>query len=283
MDVGIGLPNVIRGVDRRGIVEWAKRAEDAGFSSLGTIDRIVFANYESLIALAAAAAVTERIRLATDVLLAPLRSNTALLAKQAATIDNLSGGRLVLGLAVGGRQDDYEASSVDFSTRGRTFEHQLEELERFWSEDSAVGPPTERGGRPQLLIGGGADVVYRRAARYADGWTFGGGPPERFAEAVPKLKAEWEKAGREGEPRKVALCYYALGSDPEGQAENTLGDYYAFLGDYSRQIVGGAAKDAGTLQAYLQGFEEAGADELICFPTSTDPEQVDLLAKAIGL
>ena len=159
MDVGIGLPNAVRGVDRRGIVDWAKRAEDAGFSSLGTIDRIVFANYESFIALAAAAAVTERIRLATDVLLAPLRSNTALLAKQAATLDNLSEGRLVLGLAVGGRQDDYEASSVDFRTRGRTFEHQLEELERFWSEDSAVGPPTARGGRPELLIGGGADVV----------------------------------------------------------------------------------------------------------------------------
>ncbi len=166
---------------------------------------------------------------------------------------------------------------------GRTFEHQLEELERFWSEDSAVGPPTARGGRPELLMGGGADVVYRRAARYADGWTFGGGPPEFFAEAVVKLNAEWQKAGREAEPRKVALMYYALGSDPEGQAQNALGDYYSFLGDYADQIVGGAAKDADTVKGYLQAFEQAGADEVICFPTSPDPEQVDLLAKAAGL
>src|SRR5437764_12576706 len=124
MDVGIGLPNAVRGVDRAGIVDWARRAEAAGFSSLGTIDRVVYPNYESLIALAAAAAVTERIRLATDILIAPLRANTALLAKQTATIDHLSQGRLELGLAVGGRQDDYGVSGVEFSTRGRLFERQ---------------------------------------------------------------------------------------------------------------------------------------------------------------
>src|SRR3954454_7404479 len=122
MDIGIGLPNAVRGVDRAGIVDWARRAEAAGFSSLGTIDRIAYPNYESMIALAAAAAVTERVRLVTDILIEPLRSNTALFAKQAATIDNLSGGRLVLGLAVGGRPNDFEVSKVDFGARGRLFD-----------------------------------------------------------------------------------------------------------------------------------------------------------------
>src|SRR3954451_18271544 len=133
MDIGIGLPNAVRGVDRAGIVDWALRAEAAGFSTLGTLDRIAYGNYESLIALAAAAAVTERIRLVTDILIAPLRTNTALLAKQAATIDHLAGGnRVLLGLAPGGRQDDYEISGVDFSRRGRIFDRQLEALGRFW-------------------------------------------------------------------------------------------------------------------------------------------------------
>src|ERR687887_816133 len=127
MQIGIGLPSTIPGTEGEQIVEWARRAERRGFSSLGTIDRIVFDNYEPLIALAAAAAVTERIRLTTSILIAPYRANAALLAKQAASVDRLSGGRLVLGMAVGGRPDDFEASGVPFDGRGRRFDEMLAE------------------------------------------------------------------------------------------------------------------------------------------------------------
>ncbi|HEX7297779.1 MAG TPA: LLM class flavin-dependent oxidoreductase [Solirubrobacteraceae bacterium] len=279
MDVGIGLPNAVLGVDRRGIVEWARRADDAGFSSLGTIDRIVFGNYESLIALAAAAAVTERIRLVTDILIAPLRSNTALFAKQAATIDNLSEGRLVLGLAVGGREDDFEVSGVDYSTRGRAFERQLQELGPLWRSERGVGPPPARE-RPTLLVGGASEAAFRRAARYADGWTLGGGPPEMFAERYPKLREAWAAEGRDGEPRTMALFYFALGDRAEEDARRSLLAYYGYLGEHAEGVVASAAKGEATVKEYLSAFEEAGVDEVICFPTSADPEQVDLLARA---
>src|SRR3954469_14693391 len=203
MDIGIGLPNTVLGVDRRGIVDWAREAEDAGFASLGTIDRIAYDNYDSLISLAAAAAVTERIRLTTDILIAPLRS-AAMLAKQSATIDQLSGGRLVLGLAVGGRPDDFEAVGVDFHSRGKIFERQLEEMARAWRGDSKVGPPAANGERPQLLIGGQSDIALRRAAKHADGWTMGGGTPDALREAIPKLREAWQDAGRAGDPRVMA-------------------------------------------------------------------------------
>jgi alkanesulfonate monooxygenase SsuD/methylene tetrahydromethanopterin reductase-like flavin-dependent oxidoreductase (luciferase family) len=277
MDIGIGLPNAVRGVDRPGIVEWAARAERAGFSTLGTIDRIVYDNYESLIALAAAAAVTERIRLMTDILIAPLRSSTALLAKQAATLNHLSGGRLVLGLAVGGRPDDYEISGVDFHARGRILEGQLEELARHWSGATGVGPAS----RPTVLVGGGSDIAIRRAARHADGWTMGGGPPESFPEAAGKLRAAWEAEGREGTPRTSALFYFALGEDPEGDARAALGDYYSFLGEYADMVVEGAAKSEDAIRQRLAAFDEAGCEEVICFPASPDPAQVDLLARAV--
>ncbi len=281
MDIGIGLPNAVRGVDRAGIVEWARRAEAAGFSSLGTIDRVAYPSFESLISLAAAAAVTERIRLATDILIAPLRTSTALLAKQTATIDQLSGGRLVLGLAVGGREDDYELAGADFHSRGKTFERQLEELARHWSGETPVEPTAANGSRPALLIGGYAEVAYRRAARFADGWTIGGGAPDAFAESRAKLVEVWKQEGREGEPRTMALFYFSLGDDAERNAREKLGHYYGFLGDYADQIVQSAAKDADTLEGYVAAFEEAGADEVICFPASPDPAQVELLADAV--
>src|SRR3954464_8568487 len=154
MEVGIGLPTTIPGVTGEQVLEWARRAEARGFSSLGTIDRIVYSNYEPLIALAAVAGVTERIRLATTILIAPYRANAALVAKQAATVDHLSGGRLVLGVAVGGREDDYAVSGVDFHTRGRRFDEMLEEGERIWAGGPVAGGGRGSGGASRAPAGG---------------------------------------------------------------------------------------------------------------------------------
>jgi alkanesulfonate monooxygenase SsuD/methylene tetrahydromethanopterin reductase-like flavin-dependent oxidoreductase (luciferase family) len=230
--------------------------------------------------LAAAGAVTNQIRLTTDILIAPLRSNTALLVKQAATIDALSGGRLTLGLAVGGREDDFEVSGVDFHSRGRIFERQLEEMAAIWRGERGIGPAPASDGGPALLIGGYSDVAYRRSARCGDGWTQGGGTPEAFGEGLEQVKAEWSRAGREGEPRSAALFYFVLGDDPERAARENLDDHYRFLGDYADQIVDSAAKDADTVKQYLSAFEAAGADEMICFPASPDVGQVELLAES---
>ncbi len=228
MDVGIGLPNAVRGIDRRGIVDWARCAEEAGFSSLGTIDRIAYPNYESLISLAAAAAVTERVRLVTDILIAPLRTNTALLAKQTATIDALAGGRLVLGLAVGGRPDDEEVSGVDMHSRGVLFNRQLAELRELWAGD-VVGPDPANGQRPTLLIGGQAEVAFRRAAQYADGWTMGGGTPDQLSAALEKLRGAWSDAGRDGQPRTMAL-FYCSATTPRRRHARASATITPFLG-----------------------------------------------------
>jgi alkanesulfonate monooxygenase SsuD/methylene tetrahydromethanopterin reductase-like flavin-dependent oxidoreductase (luciferase family) len=131
-DVGIGLPATIPSVEGPDLLEWARRADARGFSTLGTIDRLVYGNYEPLIALAAAAAVTGRIGLMTAVMLAPFRLNAAFVAKQAATVHHLSGGRLTLGVAVGGRKDDYEASGADFHRRGKELDRMLDRWAEVW-------------------------------------------------------------------------------------------------------------------------------------------------------
>jgi alkanesulfonate monooxygenase SsuD/methylene tetrahydromethanopterin reductase-like flavin-dependent oxidoreductase (luciferase family) len=277
MDVGIGLPSTIRGTTREQLLEWARRAEARGFSSLGTIDRIAYGNYEPLVALAAAGAVTERIKLVTSVLLAPTRHDGTFLAKQAASVDALAPGRLILGVAVGGREDDFTAVGADFRTRGRDFDVMLAAFERTWAGDT-IGPA----GRPKLIIGGGVPAAFERTAKYADGWIMGGGTPDMLRDGAEKTRAAWKAAGREGEPRIMSLAYYALGENAEAAARRYLGDYYAFLGDYVDQIVQSAATDAQTVQAYVKAFADAGCDELILFPSDPDPGQVDLLADAIG-
>jgi alkanesulfonate monooxygenase SsuD/methylene tetrahydromethanopterin reductase-like flavin-dependent oxidoreductase (luciferase family) len=281
MEVGIGLPNATRGVRGPELVAWAREAEQAGFSSLGTIDRIAYENYEPLTSLAAAAAVTERIRLATTVLLAPLRTNLPLFAKQAASVDGLSDGRLVLGIAVGGREDDYTQSGVDFHTRGKVFDRQLEELRRLWDGDE-VGPEPARPGGPTVILGGSVDASFRRAAQHGAGWIMGGGPPDNFKQALPKLEQAWKDAGREGEPRKMALGYYSLGPDAEKNAHEKLAHYYAFLGDYAQTMADSIPKDADSVKGVVAAFEEAGCDEFVLFPSDSNPEQVGLLREALG-
>ena len=281
MDVSIALPNAVPGATGEELTEWAKRAEARGFASLGTIDRLVYPNYEPLVALAAAAAVTERIGLCTSVLLAPLRANATVLAKQSLSLHALSGGRLTLGIGLGGREDDYEAAGIGLGNRGEELEEMIARLKEVWEGDE-IGPATDS--PPTLIVGGGVDASFERAARHGAGWIAGGVPPETFAEMAGKVRAAWSDAGRDGEPHLMALAYFSLGEDAEASADAYLKDYYAWLGeDISGFIAGSAAKDAEAVRQRLDAFGEAGCDELIFCPSSSDPQQVDLLAEAAGL
>jgi alkanesulfonate monooxygenase SsuD/methylene tetrahydromethanopterin reductase-like flavin-dependent oxidoreductase (luciferase family) len=285
MKVAIGLPTTIPGAQGREVIEWARRAEAAGFSGLGTIDRLVYQNYESLVSLGAAAAVTERIGLITSIAVLPYRQNAALAAKQAATLQRLSDGRLVLGVAPGGRPDDYEAGGVPFENRGRRFDEMLDDMKRIWAGEErgiagGVGPDVSDH-PPQLIIGGQIDAAFRRAARYGDGYIAGGGQPEYVPPSIEKLEAAWREAGRDGEPRKLALAYFSLDDDPESQSRKTIGHYYAFAGDYQDMVVAGVAKGEDAVKERVRAFEAVGCDELIMFPASSNPEQVDRLAAAV--
>jgi len=281
MKVAIALPNAVPGASGAELTEWARRAEARGFSSLGTIDRVAYDNYEPLVALAAAAAVTERIGLCTSVLLGPLRPNATLLAKQALSLNALSDGRFTLGIGLGGREDDYEVSGIETKGRGRRLDAMLERMQEIWAGEE-VGPALADA--PRLVVGGGADASFARAARFGEGWIAAGSPPEQYAPMAAKAKAAWSEAGREGEPRLMGLAYFALGDSAQGDAEAALGDYYAWLGEgVAGYIIGSAAKDAETVSRYVAEFAEAGCGELIFCPSSSDPAQVDLLADAAGL
>ena len=277
MRVGVGLPTGIPGTDGQLVIEWARRADAGPFSSLGVIDRLVYGNYEPLTVLAAAAAVTQRVLLATTIVIGPLHNN-ALLAKVAASIDALSGGRLVLGLAVGARKEDYDAVGIDYRTRGKRLTEQLATLRSLWEEGS-LSPKTARARGPELLIGGLSDQGFARVARYADGYVHGGGPPKAFARAADKARAAWCDAGRPGRPQLWAQGYFALGNDDiEAAGANYLRNYYAFTGPFAERIAAGLLTSPQAIAQFMRGYEEAGCDELVLFPTVPDIAQLDQMA-----
>src|SRR6202162_4016318 len=279
MNIGVGLPTSTPGINAELLLDWAKRADAGPFSSLGVVDRVAYQNYEPFTALAAAAAVTSRVRLATMVAIAPLR-NTVILAKQAASLDALSGGRLTLGLAVGARGEDYAASGVDSRGRGRRFGEQLEAIRDIW-EEGKIGPtPTAPG--PRVLVGGSSGEALARMARCAAGYMRGGGRPRVFAGAAAKALTAWSDLGRPGRPQLWGMGYFALGDGNANAGAQYLRHYYAFTGPFAEKIAAGTLTSAGAIADFIRGYEDAGCDELVLFPTVSNLEQIERLAEVIG-
>jgi alkanesulfonate monooxygenase SsuD/methylene tetrahydromethanopterin reductase-like flavin-dependent oxidoreductase (luciferase family) len=280
MEVGVGLPTTTPGADGRCVLEWARRAEDGPFASLGVLDRMVYPSVEPFTALAAAAAVTSRTRLVTMVVIGPLR-NTVLLAKQAASLDLLSGGRLTLGLAIGARADDYQALGVDQRGRGRRLGEQLAELRSVW-EKAEVGPAPVQPGGPPLLAGGLSGEAFARMARTADGYVHGGGPPRAFAGAAAKAWAAWRDLERPGRPQLWGQGYFALGDADADAGDAYLRDYYAFTGPFAARIAAGNLTSGRAVRDFVRGYAEAGCDHLVLLPTVSDPAQLDRLADVLA-
>jgi alkanesulfonate monooxygenase SsuD/methylene tetrahydromethanopterin reductase-like flavin-dependent oxidoreductase (luciferase family) len=283
MNIGIGLPNPVPETPGHVLLDWARRAEGRGFSAVATIDRITYPSYESIIALTGAAAVTERIGLVTNVLLAPTR-NPVLLAKEAASLDQLSSGRFTLGLAVGTREDDFEAAGQDFAARGKRFDRDLEIMHAAWrgelveGAEHPVGPTPFNGDRVPILMGGMSDAAIRRTIQWAVGWSVGGAPPERGGPFAERVRTAWKEAGRDGEPLIVGLAYFGLRDDAEAKATEYLGSYY---GDMGRQIAQWIPKTPDALREAVKKFEDFGFDELFLDPTVADVTEVDRAADAV--
>ena len=293
MEIGIAFPKLMPAGKGDRIVEWAARAEKGPFSSLAQIDRLVYGNHDVLIAMAAAAAVTERVRLMTTVLIAPLRS-AAVMAKQAASIDSISGGRFVLGLGVGSRPDDFAASGAAMKGRGRAFEEQIAEMKRIWAGDGLkdgvgpIGPPASRPSGPELLIGGRSEAALKRSGRLGDGYVAGsaGSAPANQAQEVMSyfrvVEAAWKEAGKPGRPRLVAGLTCAWGAYAADRTAESVRSYYAFRGDVARTMEINVPSTKRTLREAVRAYEEIGCDELVLEPGHADLEQIDRLADFVA-
>ena len=228
MNIGVGLPTTMPGATGALVLEWARRADEGPFSSVAVLDRVAYESLEPFATLAAAAAVTSRVRLVTMIAIGPLRS-TALLAKQAASVHALSGGRLTLGLAIGARVEDYEAAGVEHRGRGQRLGEQLA-----YSGAASTAIVSARAGGDRDPRRRAARPAFARMARYADGYVHGGGPPRAFArgrgERSPRGSTSGGPAGRGSGARATSRSANA----ERGGAY--LRDYYAFTGPFAEKI-----------------------------------------------
>lgn len=283
MRVATGIPNTIRGTEGHLFAQWARIAESLGFSSLGTIGRISYDCYEELIVLAAAAAVTQRIGLATTVLLGPIRE-TALLGKQAATLDRISGGRLTLGLGLGAREEDYAVTGTPFKNRGERLEEQVKLLQRIWKQEKVRGADKPIGPepcRPHLVLAGRAQPAIERAARLADGFLAAPASIEDTRAQFDTFRAAWKAAGRSGQPYLAASRYFVLDPKLQKEAENNVRDYYGFGGkEFVDTILAGLLRTPEQVRETVDQFSETEAEELFIWPVTNRLEELHRLAEA---
>jgi alkanesulfonate monooxygenase SsuD/methylene tetrahydromethanopterin reductase-like flavin-dependent oxidoreductase (luciferase family) len=280
--VGLGLPVA----DPASLLTWARRADAGPFSTLGLLDRLVYPNPEPLVALAALAGATSRIRLQTEVLLGPLRQS-ALLAKQAATLDRISGGRFTLGLGVGARLDDFAAAGADPRVRGRRLDEQMATLRQIWSgsplgpDIGPIGPAPWRPGGPEVLFGAFAPAALARVARWGDGYLCAA-PLAVAGGLLGQVEQAWAAARRPGRPRLVCQVNAAVGPEATvAEAREAIGAYYGFLGD-PQPVVEGMLSTEEQICDAVAAVEDLGADELILYCHGRDPDQVDRLADLIS-
>jgi alkanesulfonate monooxygenase SsuD/methylene tetrahydromethanopterin reductase-like flavin-dependent oxidoreductase (luciferase family) len=284
MEIGIGLPNHVAGAPGGLIAPWARLAEERAFHALTTIDRLIYPSVDSVVALAVAAGATTTPTLVTNVLLAPLYP-PVVLAKQLAGVADCSTGRLVVGLGVGNRQDDYAAAGVEFDRRGRILDQQVVTMRRAWSGEpfangtalcpSAVGIP--------LLFGGKSAATVRRATTVGDGWA--GGALRDYpavAAMAERIRMGWQSAGRQGEPIMQMSVNFALGKEDTVRAgRNHLTRYYGFYPEFAALNAADMVFSAQDARDTVRAFRDMGFDRLLFHPAVASIEQVERLADAV--
>lgn len=288
MHIALGLPSRIVGASGELMLEWATRADRGPFSSLVVTDRVVSRALEPLAVLAIAAGATRRIRLMTSVVIGPTRETT-LLARQTATIDALSGGRLSLGVGIGVRENDYLATGFEFHRRGRRVDEQLPILRRLWAgealskEVGPIGPPSARPRGPELLIGGYVPAVARRIAAWGDGYMApGGGEPESMLELWRQTLELWKEMGRQGQPRWVGASYFALGPKAFDQASGYINANYGYNPELAARRLRGIPTTATAIEETIKRQTDMGVDEFILRPCAEDLDQMERLGELAG-
>ncbi|MGZ8764040.1 MAG: LLM class flavin-dependent oxidoreductase [Acidimicrobiia bacterium] len=290
MDIGLTLPSFVRGTDRTTILEWCRRIDDGPFSSVAVGERVAYWSHDLVTTLAFAAAATERVRLESTVVVLPSHEPVRL-AKQAATIDVLSGGRLTLGVGVGGREQDYRAVGAAFTRRFARLDEQVAIMRSVWAGDIAVpglppiGPEPVQPGGPPLWTAAMGPKSLARSAKWADGLAGFDLAPDHAGvdRQFRAVETAWRDAGRTSAPTLTTSTWFALGDGAEDRLFSYAFEYLSTFGDDAARAMAGLTrlKDPGAIRDAVAALEDVGCDEFVLVPTSADVAEIDRLLAAL--
>ncbi len=296
---GVNLPQASVEAPPTGneVVEFAKHAETYGFHSLWVLERILHhavSVLDPLSLLTFASAVTREIRLGTAIVMTPLR-NPVLFAKTIATMDNLSSGRLILGMGLGGGQTEFEAVGIKLAERAARFSESLKIMRqlwtgekvsytgKFWTLNEVSMKPKPIQGYLPVWIGARADNALKRAVKHADGWIGSGASTfEDFADGSKKVTTFIRELGKSSDFVIAKRLYIHVDPDPEW-AEAVMRKWMtSFYGprvsDISNTCVYGLVDDCIDK---IQRYADAGASILILHPVDDYQNQLRIYASQI--
>ncbi len=276
--LGLILPTLPQGgppPDAGDLARLCRAAEVAGASTLWACDHVFWHGpvLECLTALTVASTATEGAALGSCVLQLPLR-RTSVVAKQAAALHHLSGGRLLLGVGVGSHAGEYEAAGIAFADRGRLLDAGIDTLRALWSEPDEL---TRYGQRPApgsglpIWVGGSSEAARRRAARHGDGWIPLFVAVDEYGEALGRLDEEAERAGRDPTAITRAITVFVSVGGPDAAERGAcwMGSMYGLPPKaFARHLVSGTARHCAR---QLERWFEAGAGHVAVYMTTDDP------------
>lgn len=290
MTVGVALPQMAEGLDRGRLLAWCRGVDEGPYSSVSAGERITFHNLDGFTLCSAAAAITERVRILVNVAVLPWHA-PALVAKELASMDVVSGGRVEVAVGVGGRAQDYAALGSPFAGRHRRLDEAVVEMKRLWAGGAAadgerVGPSPIQAGGPPIMASAMGPKSLARAATWAagvSGFTLLGDASEA-AKLFRATEAAWVTAGRRDAPKLVTGSFVALG---DGARSTLRGFAEAYLRVFSPELAKGLSEamplhDESALSDLLDAVEAAGADEFIVVPATSDPRMLARLTEVVS-
>ncbi len=293
MDISMTMPTMVPH-GRQETLQWCRAVDEGPWASLAIPERVTYPSHAWTVELSAAAALTERVRLWTTIIVLPAHDAVDV-AKQLASVDQLSAGRLTVGVGVGGREHDYRAINGSFDRRWARMDEQVSTMRRIWNGEppfegaDPVGPPPVQPGGPPFVAGVMGPKALARSAKWAigvdDGSTVFGIDPAATAEAFDRIRSAWAEAGRTDAPHISASLWYALGDGAETRLYDYGYSYMKIFGDELAEVMAGmlATTTPAALASAVATLDELGCDELFLVPTTADVTELDRTRDALGI